>query len=88
MPICPGCERKVPYQQLDVHQRYCKGIRGRERDPGDESVEARLSAIEDRFDERLREVERDLERRLARIEGDDERTHRVSSAERSGPPVE
>ena len=59
MPICPGCERSVPYDRLDLHERYCGGIWGQ--------PSAAPVAVE-KLDQRLQRIEADLERRLARLE--------------------
>jgi len=56
MPICPGCERSVPYDRLDVHERYCGGIWGQ--------PSAAAIAVE-KLDRRLQRIEADLEQRLA-----------------------
>lgn len=60
MPICPGCEESVPYDRLDLHERYCRGIWGEPTSTG--------IAIE-KIDRRLRRIEADLEGRLARDDG-------------------
>ena len=59
MPICPGCERSVPYDRLDVHQRYCGGIWG-ESSPAAVAIE--------RLDRRLKRIEEDVEERLVRLD--------------------
>ena len=59
MPICPGCERSVPYDRLDVHQRYCGGIWG-ESSPAAVAIE--------RLDRRLRRIEDDIEQRLVKLD--------------------
>ena len=56
MPICPGCERSIPYDRLDVHERYCGEIWGK-RPAGAGAIEM--------LDRRLQRIEADLERRLA-----------------------
>jgi hypothetical protein len=53
MPICAGCEQKVPYQELDTHQRYCRG-RSADEDP---STSERLTAREAIFEEFLETME-------------------------------
>lgn len=70
MPICPGCERSVSYDRLDLHQRYCEGIKGAELDRARavERLDQRLAAVEMRLDRRLRNIETDLERRLTEVE--------------------
>lgn len=70
MPICPGCEQSIPYDELDVHERYCHDIWG-DRDSGSRSVERlerQIVALERRVDGRLRKVEADVERRLQSLE--------------------
>lgn len=59
MPICPGCERSVPYDRLDVHERYCGGIWG-QPSPAALAVE--------KLDRRLQRIEADVEKRLATLE--------------------
>jgi hypothetical protein len=68
MPICPGCERNVSYQELDVHERYCDGPSSTTTDSTDppEQFEAKITYIEDEVDERLSELEKELQRELAR----------------------
>lgn len=48
MPICPGCEQRVSYDQLDVHERYCAGLRGTDWTGGREiaNLEHRLAHVE------------------------------------------
>lgn len=58
MPICPGCERSVPYERLDVHERYCGGIWGQ--------PSPAAAAIE-RLDRRLQELE-NVEQRLVQLD--------------------
>jgi len=53
MPICAGCERKVPYQELDTHQRYCRS----HAESDGSSASQRLAARETMFDEYLDIVE-------------------------------
>lgn len=62
MPICARCEQKVPYQELDTHQRYCR----RRSTGGDSSTSERLAAREALLEECLET----LAERLA--EGDEE----------------
>lgn len=66
MPICPGCEQQIPYRRLAIHVRYCEGIGGTDRRGGaaTERLDARLTGVEERVEERLREIDR----RLARAE--------------------
>lgn len=64
MPTCPGCEKELSYERLDIHQRYCGGIWSKaemERSP--ERIERRLVNLETRLDERLRTLEADRDRR-------------------------
>lgn len=53
MPFCAGCEQKIPYQELDTHQRYCR------KRSGDESPSTaqRLTTREAMFDECLELME-------------------------------
>ena len=60
MPICPGCERSVPYDRLDVHERYCGDIWG-------QSSPAAIAL--ERLDRRLQRIEADIDQRLAAMEG-------------------
>lgn len=59
MPICPGCERSVPYDRLDVHERYCGGIWG-QSSPAAVALE--------RLDRRLQRMEDDVEQRLVQLD--------------------
>jgi len=70
MPICPGCEQTVPYDRLDVHQRYCAGIwsDGMRGGRSVERLDRRLANVEARLERRLREFEEDVERRLAVVD--------------------
>lgn len=70
MPICPGCEQTLTYSQLDVHQRYCDGVRsgGRDRRQSVEKLEQRLATLEERMEGRIWNLETDFERRLLKLE--------------------
>lgn len=60
----------MPYEELDVHQRYCSDLWG-ESGRGSRSIERierRIADLERRVDGRLRDVEADVERRLQRLE--------------------
>lgn len=64
MPICRSCEEKIPYQDLDVHQRYCE-TNELEQSKTNESVkrlETRISILEDRAEDRIHAVERKWDR--------------------------
>lgn len=56
MPICPGCERSVAYDRLDLHERYCGGIWG---EP------APAPAVMERIERRLQRLEAELDRQVA-----------------------
>jgi len=52
MPICPGCERNVSYDNLDEHERVCPAIwadQGTQTQAMDR-IEARLVALERKVD--------------------------------------
>lgn len=61
MPICPGCERRVSYDDLRRHVKYCPDVH-----EGDEEA---LTAVES-VDDRLSDVERRLIRRISRLEAE------------------
>jgi len=63
MPICPGCERKVPYDQLDIHERYCRKIRSDTGDRSLERLERRLTSLETLVGEMADELEAEEQRR-------------------------
>jgi len=63
MPICDGCEQKVPYQELDTHQRYCRG-RSADEDP---STSERLTEREALYEECLET----MTVRFGDLDGDD-----------------
>lgn len=65
MPICPGCERKIPYDQLDLHERYCGEIRGGTGQRSLERLDERLTTLESRLEEGLQELEPGGEPRLS-----------------------
>lgn len=78
MPICKGCEQKVPYQELDIHQRYCLGDRIDAESLGVDHLDHRMAVleeqleiVEDRFTDHLGELEtgQELPTDLAGIEG-------------------
>jgi hypothetical protein len=54
MPICPGCECSVPYERLDNHERYCKGVWGEASlaTSAIEQIERRLQLIEGKIADR------------------------------------
>ncbi|NHN42690.1 hypothetical protein G9C85_13775 [Halorubellus sp. JP-L1] len=60
MPICDGCEQKVPYQDLDTHQRYCRGS----QNDDDPTTAERLDARKAVFEECLELAKRRLAERL------------------------
>jgi len=61
MPICPGCERWVSYDELPRHERYCTQLC--------ESDEARMRSLA-ALDERITETERRLYRQIKAIEAE------------------
>jgi predicted RNase H-like nuclease (RuvC/YqgF family) len=69
MPICPGCERSISYDELVIHEQHCDGISGSSKDRSQtaERLDRRLSDVEARLEERLRELEQ-VERRMQRLE--------------------
>lgn len=75
MPICPGCEHRVPYDELRSHVEYCPEV-----NDGDEAA---LAAIED-LDHRLTDLERQLFRRLSRLEAEVEVSNMVSRTDDAG----
>lgn len=71
MPICPGCERVVPYNRLVIHEHLCDGIWG-VKDGGaipGEGLERRFDDLERHLDGRIREIKEDLDRRFNDLEG-------------------
>lgn len=72
MPICPGCEQKVPHNQLDTHVQHCPYL--------NDGNTAAMAAIE-RLDRRLTTVERSLQYRVQHLET--EVNPRVSRTRRS-----
>ena len=61
MPVCPGCERDVPHDRLDIHVQHCAHLDG-----GDEAA---MSAIE-QLDRRLSTIERAMQYRIQQLEAD------------------
>lgn len=70
MPTCPGCERRVSYDRLDVHQRYCDGIRGADwiDERSIERLEHRLANVERLLASRFEQFETDVENRSSSLE--------------------
>ncbi|WP_424020034.1 hypothetical protein ACOZ4N_20110 (plasmid) [Halorientalis pallida] len=60
MPICPGCERPVPYDRLATHEQYCTEL-------ADDASRARKI---ERLDRRISEAERRMYRRLRALEAE------------------
>lgn len=55
MPTCPGCEQRISYDRLTVHERHCAGlvaVRGDEH-RSLEHLEHRLRALEELLVEQL-----------------------------------
>jgi len=70
MPVCPGCERRVSYEQLPVHQHCCEGLCGADGISARDRIEEYLFDLDERFEEGLKENEKEIERRLLRIENE------------------
>lgn len=69
MPICPGCERPVPYDRLATHQQYCTELAADEsRDQTIERLDRRISDAERRMYRRLRALEAELDIRRSRTD--------------------
>lgn len=67
MPICPGCERTVPYRSLHLHEQHCVNLGDEVGDAGRslERLERRLEVIEQLLGGPLREAGRtELESRV------------------------
>jgi len=88
MPICDGCEQKVPYQELDTHQRYCQGLQDGDDAPAAKRLGSReagfeecLELAESRRADRLqtRATERQLPNDPAGIEGSNLRDSRPAA---------
>lgn len=60
MPICPGCERTVPYDRLPTHEQYCTEL-DTDRNRQLERLERRIEETERRMYRRLRALEAELE---------------------------
>lgn len=80
MPICPGCERTIPYDQLDLHERYCGEIRTGSGAESLQRLDERLTELESRLEDRLRNLEPGGEPRLS-----DEVESRIDAEATSGP---
>lgn len=76
MPICPGCERRVAYDDLRRHVKYCPDVH-----EGDEEALAAVEAVDDR----LTDVERRLLRRISRLEAELEIREMVSRTDDASP---
>ena len=68
MPVCPGCERRVPHEQLPVHQRCCGALRGSGEQSAPQRIERYLSELDERLTEDVKTHEEEVERRLHRLE--------------------
>lgn len=81
MPICPGCETRVQYDELRQHVEYCSGVTD-----GDETAMAAIMAL----DSRVTALERDLLRRISRLEAEVQVSNAVSRTDEpttdEGPP--
>jgi len=70
MPVCPGCERRVSYEQLPVHERYCGGIHNSGNDGSNSArdIENQLIALEERLTEEIHEHDEEIKSRLRDLE--------------------
>ncbi len=59
MPVCPGCEREVSHEELDIHVQHCPYLNG--------GNAVAMAAIE-QLDRRLSLVERSLQHRIQQLE--------------------
>ena len=59
MPICPGCEREVSHDELDIHVQHCPYLNG--------GNDVAMAAIE-QLDRRLSTVEQSLQLRIRQLE--------------------
>lgn len=66
MPICPGCEQTIPYDQLDIHERYCTGLQSQDETKRRtiEHLERRVVAIEKRLNTLSRDADIDADQTL------------------------
>jgi len=81
MPICPGCEQKMSYDELDAHERVCNRIW---TEVGNEAqsfrhLEGRLAALE-------REIKNYLNDRDGSLANRIETTSTSPRSERSNTP--
>jgi len=82
MPNCPGCERRVAYDDLRRHVNECLDV-----SPGDDAARVTIESLDDR----VTDVEGRLLRRIARIEteldveGTSPRTNDTSIKDRRPP---
>ena len=75
MPVCPCCERRVPYDDLRGHVKHCPDAHD-----GDEEALRTAEALDDR----LTDVERRLLRRISRLEAELEVREMVSRTDEKG----
>lgn len=70
MPVCPGCSRRVSYEQLPVHRRCCDALRGSDEHgtPAPNPVEQYISELDKRLEEDLRIHEEKIDQRLHQLE--------------------
>ena len=59
MPVCPGCEREVQHDELDIHIQHCPYLNG--------GNTVAMAAIE-QLDHRLNTVEQQLQYRVQQLE--------------------
>jgi hypothetical protein len=70
MPICPGCERVVSYDQLPIHEQYCDALREGpdEQAKRIEALATEMTQTSDTLSRRVRQLEVVLERQAAEAE--------------------
>jgi hypothetical protein len=68
MPICPGCEREVSYDQLDIHVQHCPYLNGGNviAMAAIEQLDRRLSTVEESLQYRIQQLETDRNPPLSR----------------------
>ncbi|MGQ4557160.1 hypothetical protein [Halobellus sp. GM3] len=70
MPICPGCERVVSYEQLPTHEQYCDGLSEGSHEQAErlEALASEMSQTSDSLSRRVRSLEARLEAQLAEVD--------------------
>jgi hypothetical protein len=66
MPNCPGCEKRVPYNRLDIHQRYCEELTDQPTPkPAVKALDHRLQAMEQQLNRRMMQLEARVKQNLS-----------------------